>query len=78
MGLTASGGILGGGFPGYGLYRAREGHVALAALERHFWERLRALGIKADDRRDLERPSKPGPPNNGRSGQRNATSLSPR
>ena len=55
-GLTASGGILGGGFPGYGLYRAREGHVALAALEGHFWERLlRELGVKADDRRDLER-----------------------
>lgn len=46
-GLTAPGGVLGGGFPGYGLYRAREGHVALAALEPHFWERLlRELGVK--------------------------------
>jgi alpha-methylacyl-CoA racemase len=54
-GLTASGGVLGGGFPGYGLYRAREGHVALAALEEHFWERLlRELEVKGD-RRDLER-----------------------
>ena len=53
-GLTAPGGVLGGGFPGYGLYRAREGHVALAALEGHFWERLlRELGT--DDRRELER-----------------------
>ncbi len=32
QGLTTPGGVLGGGFPGYGLYRAREGHVALAAL----------------------------------------------
>ena len=55
-GLTAPGGVLGGGFPGYGLYRAREGHVALAALEGHFWERLlRELGAENDDRRDLER-----------------------
>jgi alpha-methylacyl-CoA racemase len=56
QGLTAPGGVLGGGFPGYGLYRAREGHVALAALEGHFWERLlRELGVEGNDRRDLER-----------------------
>jgi alpha-methylacyl-CoA racemase len=55
QGLTASGGILGGGFPGYGLYRARKGHVALAALEPHFWERLlQELEVKGD-RRELER-----------------------
>jgi alpha-methylacyl-CoA racemase len=55
QGLTASGGILGGGFPGYGLYRAREGHVALATLEPHFWERLlQELEVKGD-RRELER-----------------------
>jgi alpha-methylacyl-CoA racemase len=55
-GLTASGGVLGGGFPGYGVYRAREGHVALAALEGHFWERLlRELGVEGDERRELER-----------------------
>ena len=53
-GLTAPDGVLGGGFPGYGLYRAREGHVALAALESHFWERLlQELGVEGD-RRDLE------------------------
>ncbi|MBA2534653.1 MAG: CoA transferase [Rubrobacter sp.] len=53
-GLTAPGGVLGGGFAGYGLYRAREGHVALAALEPHFWERLlRELGVRGD-RRELE------------------------
>jgi crotonobetainyl-CoA:carnitine CoA-transferase CaiB-like acyl-CoA transferase len=55
-GLTRSGGVLGGGFPGYGLYRAREGYVALAALEPHFWERLlQEFGVSGDDRRDLER-----------------------
>jgi alpha-methylacyl-CoA racemase len=48
-GLTAPDGVLGGGFPGYGLYRAREGHVALAALEPHFWERLlQELGVRGD------------------------------
>lgn len=53
-GLTAPGGVLGGGFPSYGLYRARDGYVALAALEPHFWERLlQELGVKGD-RRDLE------------------------
>src|SRR5215207_4148676 len=55
QGLTAPGGILGGGFPGYRLYRAREGHVALAVLEPHFWERLlQELEVKGD-RQDLER-----------------------
>jgi alpha-methylacyl-CoA racemase len=37
------------------LYRAREGHVVLAALEGHFWERLlRELEVE-DDRQHLER-----------------------
>lgn len=39
-GLTSAEGLLGGGFPGYGIYDAREGKVALAALEPHFWSRL--------------------------------------
>lgn len=39
-GLTASGGPLGGGNPAYGLYAAREGMVAVAALEPHFRARL--------------------------------------
>jgi alpha-methylacyl-CoA racemase len=55
QGLTAPGGVLGGGFPDYGLYRAREGHVALAALEGHFWERLLEELEAKGDRRDLER-----------------------
>jgi crotonobetainyl-CoA:carnitine CoA-transferase CaiB-like acyl-CoA transferase len=39
-GLTRGGGILGGGFAGYRVYRASDGHVALAALEPHFFESL--------------------------------------
>ncbi len=45
-GLTAPGGPLGGGNPAYGLYAAREGVVAVAALEPHFRARLfDALGL---------------------------------
>jgi crotonobetainyl-CoA:carnitine CoA-transferase CaiB-like acyl-CoA transferase len=39
-GLTQAGGILGGGFAGYRVYRAADGYIALAALEPHFFERL--------------------------------------
>lgn len=39
-GLTAPGGLLGGGDALYGLYQAREGWVAVAALEPHFRTRL--------------------------------------
>lgn len=47
-GLTAPGGILGGGFPAYNVYRARDGWVALAALEPHFQQRLcTGLGLSA-------------------------------
>lgn len=42
-GLTAPGGILGGGNPAYNVYQARSGRVALAALEPHFWARTREL-----------------------------------
>jgi alpha-methylacyl-CoA racemase len=46
-GLTAPGGILGGGLPGYNLYPARSGWVAVATLEGHFQEKLvRELGLK--------------------------------
>lgn len=46
-GLTADGGVLGGGSPFYGLYRTSDdAWVALAALEPHFRERLLAeLGL---------------------------------
>jgi crotonobetainyl-CoA:carnitine CoA-transferase CaiB-like acyl-CoA transferase len=45
-GITTSGGSLGGGHPGYGLYQARDAWIALAALEPHFLQRLMIeLGI---------------------------------
>ena len=45
-GLTAPGGPLGGANPAYGVYAARGGCVAVAALEPHFRERLyAALGL---------------------------------
>jgi alpha-methylacyl-CoA racemase len=45
-GLTSSVGMLGGGWPGYNLYQAADGWVAVAALEPHFAERLvRELGV---------------------------------
>jgi crotonobetainyl-CoA:carnitine CoA-transferase CaiB-like acyl-CoA transferase len=46
-GLTVPGGILGGGFPFYGLYEADGGWIALAALEPHFQNRLvQVLGVE--------------------------------
>jgi alpha-methylacyl-CoA racemase len=54
-GLTAPGGFLGGGLPSYSLYRARDGWVAVAALEGHFWKRLLAeLGLAVPDREALQ------------------------
>ncbi len=45
-GLTTTDGVLGGGFAGYNLYQTREGWVALAALEPHFWHRFKEeLGL---------------------------------
>jgi crotonobetainyl-CoA:carnitine CoA-transferase CaiB-like acyl-CoA transferase len=58
FGLTAPDGVLGGALPGYGLYAARDGWVAVAALEPHFWRRLcDALGVPEAraDRAALER-----------------------
>lgn len=40
--LTSAGGPFGGGDPAYGVYRTRDGHVAVAALEPHFRRRLYA------------------------------------
>jgi len=54
-GLTASSGILGGALPSYNLYRAREGWIALAALEPHFWRRLTAeLRLSSPDQHQLQ------------------------
>lgn len=62
-GLTSPGGVLGGGLPGYGLYRAADGWIAVAALEEHFLHRLLSeLGLEKADREALaaafrERPA---------------------
>jgi crotonobetainyl-CoA:carnitine CoA-transferase CaiB-like acyl-CoA transferase len=54
-GLTSPGGVLGGGLPGYGLYRASDGWIAVAALEDHFLRRLLSeLGLEEADRTALE------------------------
>ncbi len=42
-GLTAPGGLLGGGHAGYRVYACADGRVAMAALEPHFFERLRRV-----------------------------------
>jgi alpha-methylacyl-CoA racemase len=45
-GLTAPDGLLGGGWPGYQLYEAAHGWLAVAALEPHFAKRLASeLGL---------------------------------
>ncbi len=47
-GLTTPGGLLGGGYAGYNLYQARNGWIAVAAIEPHFASRLAsALGLEA-------------------------------
>ncbi|WP_078291308.1 CoA transferase [Mycobacterium sp. D16R24] len=44
-GLMGDNAILGGAFPGYGIYECADGHVALGALESHFFARtLQAFG----------------------------------
>jgi crotonobetainyl-CoA:carnitine CoA-transferase CaiB-like acyl-CoA transferase len=54
-GLTAPGGPLGGGLPGYQPYRAREGWIALAALEPHFAQRVvEELGLRELSREELQ------------------------
>lgn len=55
-GLTTPGALLGGGVPGYGLYAAQDGYVAVAALEPRFFTRLiEALGLSDASRDELER-----------------------
>ncbi|HEX8242861.1 MAG TPA: CoA transferase, partial [Longimicrobium sp.] len=53
-GLTTAGGVLGGGSALYGLYRAKEGWIALAALEPRFAQRLAAELYVGADRASLE------------------------
>lgn len=46
QGLMGEGTVLGGAFPGYGIYASSDGHVALGALEPHFWARtLETFGL---------------------------------
>jgi len=46
-GLTRPGALLGGGLAAYNLYEAREGWIAVAALEPHFARRLaEAFGLE--------------------------------
>jgi crotonobetainyl-CoA:carnitine CoA-transferase CaiB-like acyl-CoA transferase len=53
-GLTTPQGLLGGAFPGYNLYRAQDGWIAVAALEPQFWQRLRqAVGQESPSREHL-------------------------
>jgi crotonobetainyl-CoA:carnitine CoA-transferase CaiB-like acyl-CoA transferase len=55
-GLTTPGGLLGGGYPLYGFYRASDGWVAIAALEPRFAQRLLSeLNLDKPDRAELER-----------------------
>ncbi|HEV7179773.1 MAG TPA: CoA transferase, partial [Candidatus Baltobacteraceae bacterium] len=55
-GLTAPSGELGGALATYGIYAANTGHVAVAALEPHFVERLqRMLGDADMERESLAR-----------------------
>ena len=55
-GLTTPGALLGGGLPGYGVYPAQQGWIAVAVLEPHFREHLeRELGVSAADGEALGR-----------------------
>jgi crotonobetainyl-CoA:carnitine CoA-transferase CaiB-like acyl-CoA transferase len=42
-GLTKPDALLGGGFAGYNIYKCSEGHIAIAALEPHFFAHLQEL-----------------------------------
>jgi crotonobetainyl-CoA:carnitine CoA-transferase CaiB-like acyl-CoA transferase len=56
FGITRPGAHLGGGLPGYNLYRTSDGWIAVAALEQHFRERLlEELGLEAANREELAR-----------------------
>lgn len=53
-GLTIPGGPLGGGTPGYQVYRTCAGWIAIAALEPHFWEKMKSeLQLEVGDYEEL-------------------------
>ena len=55
-GLTSGGGMLNGGYPLYGFYKASDGWIAVAALEQRFADRLLLeLNLKHAVRSELER-----------------------
>jgi len=55
-GLTLPGSLLGGGNPLYSFYQAKNGWIALAALEPQFVQKLRSeLGLISSGREELER-----------------------
>jgi alpha-methylacyl-CoA racemase len=54
FGLTTPDGILGGQSPRYNFYRARQGWIAVAALEPHFWQTLlKELKLKRGTKPEL-------------------------
>lgn len=55
-GLTTPGAFLGGALPNYAVYKAKEGHVAVAVLESHFLKQFhKALGEAPESTADYER-----------------------
>lgn len=58
-GLTAPDGILGGAVPGYGLYQAADGWVAVAALEPHFAAGLASAAGNGDGDIDVATSREP-------------------
>lgn len=56
IGLTAPEGALGGSLPHYNVYPAKDGWIAVAALEPHFLKKLlAALGLEKPSHKDFER-----------------------
>lgn len=46
FGVMGDGAMLGGAFPGYGIYKCADGYVALGAIEPHFFQRtLEVFGV---------------------------------
>lgn len=53
-GITRPGELLGGGLPGYNVYRTSDGWLAVAALEPHFLKKLLSeLGLKSADKEKM-------------------------
>ncbi|MGH3089928.1 MAG: CoA transferase [Rubrobacteraceae bacterium] len=55
-GVTRPGDVLGGGLPGYNLYRSSDAWIAVAALEAHFLEKLLSeLKLEKADKEKMEK-----------------------